>query len=549
MISEFANHLWQSTLFAGVIGLLTLALRSNRAAVRHRLWFAASVKFLVPFSLLVGIGSQVEWRKAPAVVQPRLSSMIEEVSRPFAAPAPAPLLAPALRTPSRVPVVLFGVLWLCGFAANNLAWWRRWRRVCGALRAASRLPLNLPIRVMSSPARLEPGVFGIFKPVLLLPEGIERRLTPAQLKAVLAHELCHVRRHDNLAAAIHMVVEALFWFHPLVWWIQARLVEERELACDEEVLRMETDPQDYAEGIVNVCRFYLESPLICVSGITGADLKRRVIHIMTHRAGRSLGRVKKLILTVTALGAICGPLATGLLRGQAERAPEETAPPRAFDAVSVKPDAQKGPGYRMTWRVDPVMLNITGQTLKQYVQQAYDLKSYQVLLQGPGWIGDRAVRFDIQARTATPATKAEMMLMLRPVLAERFHLGFHRETRQMSVYFLRAERHGTKLRAATTTEGPNGGVNSGGVADFTHESMDDFADVLGRFITDRPVFNRTGLKNEYRFKLEFAPTDDDAGEHPSIFSALPEQLGLRLEAGKAPVDVLVIDHADRPQTN
>lgn len=549
MISEFENHLWQSTLFAGVIGLLTLALRSNRAAVRHRLWFAASVKFLVPFSLLVGIGSQVEWRKAPAVVQPRLSSMIEEVSRPFAAPAPAPLLAPELGTPGRAWAVLFGVLWLCGFAANSLAWWRCWHRVRRALRAASPLSLNLPIRTMSSPMRLEPGVFGIFNPVLLLPEGIERRLTPAQLKAVFAHELCHVRRLDNLTAAIHMVVEALFWFHPLVWWIQARLVEERERACDEEVLRMATDPKDYAEGIVNVCRFYLESPLVCVSGITGADLKRRVTDIMTGRAGRNLSPVKKFILVVTALAAVCGPLATGLLRGQAGRAPQETAQSGLFAAVSVKPDAQKGPGYETTWRVDPITLNITGQTLKQYVQQAYDLKSYQVLLQGPGWIGDRAVRFDIQARTAQPATKAEMMLMLRPVLSERFHLGFHRETRQMSVYFLRTERYGAKLQAATTTEGPNGGVYSGGVADFTHESMDDFADVLGRFMTDRPVFNRTGLVKEYQFKLEFAPPDDDASEHPSIFSALREQLGLRLEVGKALVNVLVIDHADRPQPN
>jgi bla regulator protein blaR1 len=84
----------------------------------------------------------------------------------------------------------------------------------------------------------------------LLPEGIFDRLTPTQLEAVIAHELCHVRHRDNLIAAIHMFVETAFWFHPLVWWIGKRMVEERERACDEEVLRLGSEPRVYAEGIL-----------------------------------------------------------------------------------------------------------------------------------------------------------------------------------------------------------------------------------------------------------------------------------------------------------
>ena len=91
MIAALENHLWQSTLFACLVALLTLMLRRNRAAVRHRLWLAASVKFLVPFSLLVSIASQVEWHRAPAAVRPQLS-VVEQMSQPFAPPAPAPLL-------------------------------------------------------------------------------------------------------------------------------------------------------------------------------------------------------------------------------------------------------------------------------------------------------------------------------------------------------------------------------------------------------------------------------------------------------------------------
>jgi len=79
-------------------------------------------------------------------------------------------------------------------------------------------PTRLPLKAISSSAFMESGVFGIYDPVLLLPEGITERITPQELQAILVHKLCHVRRRDNLAAAIHMVVEAVFWFHPFVWF-------------------------------------------------------------------------------------------------------------------------------------------------------------------------------------------------------------------------------------------------------------------------------------------------------------------------------------------
>jgi bla regulator protein BlaR1 len=82
MIAALENHLWQSTLFACVVALLTLMLRKNRAAVRHWLWLAASVKFLVPFSILVGIVGQVEWRKTPAAAPPQFS-VVEQITSPL----------------------------------------------------------------------------------------------------------------------------------------------------------------------------------------------------------------------------------------------------------------------------------------------------------------------------------------------------------------------------------------------------------------------------------------------------------------------------------
>ena len=182
---------------------------------------------------------------------------------------------------------------------------------------------------------------GWWRPILLLPEGIVECLTPPQLEAVLAHELCHVRRRDNLFASLHMMVEAVFWFHPLVWWIGARLVEERERACDEGVLSLGGEPRIYAGAILNVCKLYVESPLVCVSGVTGADLKRRIEAIMTNRTGQGLNRAKKLLLAGAGLAALAGPVGIGVVIGfghaPAVRAQPATAIPSTAQTAQAAP--------------------------------------------------------------------------------------------------------------------------------------------------------------------------------------------------------------------
>jgi len=398
MIAALENHLWQSTLFSCLVALLTLMLRRNRAAVRHRLWLAASVKFLVPFSVLVSIASQVEWRKAPAAIRPQLS-MVEQISQPFAPQAPAPLLVSVPTAPSRLPAILFG-LWLCGFAAHGLAWWRRWRHVRAALRRASPLHLGLPIPAMSTPSRLEPGVFGIFRPILILPEGIAEQLTTAQFESVLAHELCHARRRDNLAAAVHMLVEALFWFHPLVWWIRVRLVEERERACDEEVLRAAANPQDYAEGIIAVCRYYLKSPLVCVSGVTGSNLKRRVETIMMNRNTHRLNAGRRLLLAAAGFTAVVLPLAVGAFRIPSARA-QQPAGPLEFDAVSVKPSDPNSTNGTVVGVTPGGTLHVVNATLKDLIETAYDVRTFQIE-GGPKWAD--ATKYDVDA---TPGTRPQ----------------------------------------------------------------------------------------------------------------------------------------------
>src|ERR1039458_4589167 len=127
MIPALANHLWQSTIFACVVTLVTLALRQNQARTRHTLWLAASVKFLVPFSLLIALGSQGQWRTA-TLAQPTSSFTMEELSQPLAK-APIVASSPAAPVPVNwIPPTLIS-LWLCGVAAILTRWMLRWRRI------------------------------------------------------------------------------------------------------------------------------------------------------------------------------------------------------------------------------------------------------------------------------------------------------------------------------------------------------------------------------------------------------------------------------------
>jgi TonB family protein len=318
MLSEVVNHLWQSTLFAVALAALAAVFRNDGAHVRYWLWWTASVKFLVPFSLLTLLGSTlgaslwrhgaapvdlVEWRQTLGFLEPLRTPRI------WTAPALAAL-----------------AVWACGTAAVAAVWVTRALKVRSLLREATPCPAPVPpgaagLEVRVTASLLEPVLVGIVQPVLLLPSGIERRLTRAQLDAVVAHEVAHWRRRDNLTAAVHLLVEAVFWFHPLVWWLGARLVKERERACDEAVVRAGHDGRTYAEGILSVCEHYVASTLKCTAGVTGADLKRRVIEIARSRVMSELRLSKRIALGAFALVAVSVPVVFGMAQGDRDLIP------------------------------------------------------------------------------------------------------------------------------------------------------------------------------------------------------------------------------------
>jgi bla regulator protein blaR1 len=585
-LAPLANHLWQSTFAVLALWPLTLVLRRNRAAVRFWLWMAASVKFLIPFALLVSIGGQLHWRSATVVRPPEFSAVISQFGRPFPTSVPAATHAVA-HTPDLFPSILFG-LWLCGATLGLIFWLQSLRRMHAIRRAAAPLAFDFPIPVVSSPARLEPGVLGICRPVLLLPEGLSERLTPAQLKAVLAHELCHVRRHDNLTGAIHMLVEIIFWFHPLVWWIRARLVAERERACDEEVLRTCPDASVYAEGILNVCRFYVESPPLSVAGVTGANLKTRIEEIVAHRTAKNLSASRKLLLAAIGLAAVAAPIVFGAFGALPIRAQSQTAVRLAFAAASIRESKSRDKGGMDLKFLPGGRLVVHGVPLSIVVATAYDLPFQSGRLSGgPEWIYRTA--FDIEATAEEGAIPADastkirdgkIRLMLQTLFADRFKMSVRREIKDLPLYAIVVRNGGPKLQQSAinekdcaseaTTLGDAHSCHSfaGGQGRGVHGeavTISDLASWISNW-ADRPIIDKTGLTQLYNLQTDGwvpmrprpprppgqEPSAEDLAFADPLRSTLFQifdRLGLKLESETGPVETFVIEHAERPNEN
>jgi bla regulator protein BlaR1 len=583
MLRELTNHLWQSTLFAAVVALLVFGFRKNRAQVRYWLWFSASFKFFVPFLLLVNLGRHFTWapvaqRAAGPMSIPAFGFAMMPVSDGF----PEQLRFVTTESGAYWPFVIAG-LWACGFVTIALMRLDSYRRIRAAVRSSvpvERAELPVELEVRSSSGLLEPGVVGVFRPVLLLPASLSEHLTSAQLRAVLAHEMCHVRRHDNLFASIHMFVESIFWFHPLVWWIGARMVEERERACDEAVLLLTGEPRSYAEGILNVCKLCVESPLACVAGITGAvtggNLRRRIESIMANHIGQRLNVTNKVLLVFAGMAALVLPFVIGMGNAVAVRAQSPGVTGLRFDVASIKPN-NSGDG---PWNVrlpGVGRVRALNATLRSLITTAYSLPDLK-LSGGPAWMD--SARFDIDAR-GQGKNPDEVLAMLQTLLAERFQLKVHRETKELPIYALLVAKNGPKLDpprgvgcfdpASVPAGGPPpepnpgegpvrpcGGFNipSPGQMYGAKVPMWRFAMMLTRMV-GRIVANKTGLEGPYDITLRWNPNEtQSAGElvagdnsGPSIFTAMQEQLGLRLEAQKGPVEVLIVDRAERPSEN
>jgi bla regulator protein blaR1 len=613
------NHLWQSTAVVLVAWLLTLLLRANPARVRYAIWMIASIKFLVPFALLSSLGAL--WARpnpSPQTV-PSLYVVVEEMSQPFhetQAHGPLAIVVNSHTHSIQLTSTLFAAAWLSGFLAMVIVWTARWRRAAGMVRSAEpissgreldalrlverKIGIKKPILLVRAPGETEPGVFGVRQPVLLWPLGLSGRLDDAQIEAIMSHEVEHVCRRDNLSAAIHALIEAIFWFHPLVRWMSTKLTEERERACDERVIERNARPETYAESILKVCEFCLEPLSPCISGVSGADLKERILHIMSKQYGAALSFWRKAILALAATMVLAAPVGIGMLHGQstgstgagAAQSSGNPADLPKYDVSSIKP--YKAGDGRVNMMLSPDGVSLHGVPMRMLLPEAFGVEEDRILGE-PAWA--KSNRYDIEAKVApedAPKLKDlkvdQRNAMMLQLLVDRFNLKYHHEKRELPMYALVVAKDGLKMKPTKPDPDPDpsekdaqiGGAPKAGDGqqspmgrhmlmmhpghlESTGTSTEMLAHLLSRQLS-RTVVDKTGLSGEYDFTLDYTPDNMPMPPHgaseggpkpemqvdpggPSIFTAVEEQLGLKLEATKGMVDVIVIDHIDLPTEN
>jgi bla regulator protein BlaR1 len=434
MIGALLDHLWQSTLFCAAVWLITLTLRHNGAAIRHQLWMLASLKFLVPFSALYAMGVMAGL-PSPVESQPTFLNAAREAVSPVMSPVitlrAAPEFAAAL-------AYLALAAWFAGAAFLARRWLRGWHAANSLTRATRPAPDSSPdVRVTD--AEVEPSVARVFHPVVLLPAALLRRLTTTQLRAVLAHEHEHIARNDNFKAHVHRLVETLFWFHPLVWWIGRRLLEERELACDEAVLERGHDPGEYAAGILAVCRHCCASPQAgmqpghSMSALSG-DLTARIRNILNAAPPAAIGVVKSMGLTASVAIALSAPLFAGVVDGDVHRREVIIHNARLLDDAVIHVSASSisiGRGYI---GAESNAVIVHNSSLRELVALAYDVRPAQIT-GGGDWLDDR--RYDIRAVVPGVVNEPEefdplaMRGLVNKLLASRFDLEIQVHSRKL----------------------------------------------------------------------------------------------------------------------
>ncbi len=255
-------------------------------------------------------------------------------------------------------------------------------------------------------------------------------------------------------------------------------------------------------------------------------------------------------------------LAVSVVKAQGPATAQGTA--AAFEVATIKPTALDAKAGRYITMQGTNRFVAKYYTLKLLIAAAYDL-SPKVISGGPGWSDDK--HFDIEALTPgdTRPARPEQMAMLRTLLNERFKLSFHREAKEFSIYALEVDKGGPKLKESTaaasdpaqliSTVYPPARIH----LPAKNATMGDFVSLMQRALLDRPVVDKTGLTGRYDFDLDWAPDETQFGgevpvapadaQAPPFFTAIEQQLGLRLEAMRGMVEALVIDHAEPPSAN
>jgi uncharacterized protein (TIGR03435 family) len=450
-----------------------------------------------------------------------------------------------------------------------------WQRALDLCRA--RLQIGRSVRLLVSGLVEAPVTVGWLRPAVLVPIGALVGVPAEHMEALLLHELAHIRRHDYMINVMQNIGEALLFYHPAVWWISGQIRAERELCCDDVAVAATGDALTYALALAGL---EASRPAHTQSAVAANG------GLLADRIARLLGQARPETRTFTAPGAASAVLlaiTAWVVCGQ------PTDRPR-FEVASVKPSN----GVRNTASLRSVpggRLSAQNYSVRNLIMKAYDLHDFQIA-GGPQWLHDTG--FDIEAKGAPNATRHELMLMLQSLLEERFQLRYRRETREVPVYVLTVIKSGSKLPSpkpggcvnagpdvpVSPADTPCGNVNvsmspTGLNLHGGNVPMPELIRLLSSMV-GRPVLDRTGITTNFDLRLQFTVDDTLAGymgqwgtvqghseslmaaaaagaadprAAPNILGALQEQLGLKLEGGKGPAEVMVIDQVGKPGAN
>jgi beta-lactamase regulating signal transducer with metallopeptidase domain/Flp pilus assembly protein TadD len=366
MIGELSivAHLIAATFTASIAIAVVLLLRRRSAALRHAILLAALLGFVTPTPWLNRAGDKL----AACLASPPAPSFLSLEALFPRAPLPA---TPPKYPESHVVRDTLLLLWAAVFGLSLATWLRRLLRTVPSVRETSpaeaaamqrakdSLKLDLRAELCITSADRVPGARGWLRPCVILPDQLSGQLSEAELHAILAHELAHIARHDNLSAGIACVIVSAFWFHPLVWWIERRMLAEREAACDELVLAHGAETADYVSAILKVCRMSFAGAA-GYAGATGSNLEHRMEQIMSAHIVRPSSRLLRAIPAAVLVFAALLPFAGGFLRGQTPAPAKPTthsandaAVQRAYDCYKQGKFQEAEELYRQIYVSDP----------------------------------------------------------------------------------------------------------------------------------------------------------------------------------------------------
>jgi TonB family protein len=301
---QFADHLWQATIFALVLLAAVFVLRRGPARWRHTFCLLASAKFIVPVALFALLAQQTGINSLSFFHLARQSEsnalLLYGIAEPAAALVSSYEVMVVANSAGRHDEIYMALtaVWLAGSFAILLLWGFRRRRFLRSLplgqtvqqgrewqaleQARATLQWQGKVGLVISPLKIEPAVWRVWRPTVVLPESIAGQLDDDELEAIMLHELVHIQRRDNLVGNLQLALCALLWFHPLVWFLSRKLFDEREQACDERVMEVCRAPEAYASSILKVVRFCFGWRVAGVIGaVSGSNLRRRIENIMT----------------------------------------------------------------------------------------------------------------------------------------------------------------------------------------------------------------------------------------------------------------------------